>query len=78
MKQDPDRKKKMVAPIIVTAIILFYYILYFALIISFVNTLFFKIMLGAIPIFLGAAMIYVCVQRIREIKGGEEDDLSKY
>ena len=28
--------------------------------------------------YLGGGMIYVCIQRIREIKGGEEDDLSKY
>lgn len=78
MKQNPDKIKKMVAPLVVTVIILFYFIIYFALIISTVNSLFFKILLAAIPALLGAAMIYVCVQRIREIKGGEEDDLSKY
>jgi hypothetical protein len=27
---------------------------------------------------LSVVMIYVCVQRIKEIKGGEEDDLSQY
>ena len=27
---------------------------------------------------LAGGMIYVCIQRIKEIEGGEEDDLSKY
>ena len=31
-----------------------------------------------IPAALGGAMIYVCMERIKEIDGGEEDDLSKY
>jgi hypothetical protein len=37
-----------------------------------------KFLLGIIPLVLSAVMIYVCVQRINEIKGGEEDDLSQY
>lgn len=31
-----------------------------------------------VPIFIGVMMIKVCIERIKEIKGGEEDDLSKY
>jgi hypothetical protein len=27
---------------------------------------------------LSVVMIYVCIQRIKEIKGGEEDDLGQY
>ena len=37
-----------------------------------------KVLLAVIPVILGATMIGVCIQRINEIKGGEEDDLSKY
>ena len=68
---------KMIAPIIITIIIVLYFFLYFGFIISFLNG-FWKILLGIIPLALAAVMIYVCVQRINEIKGGEEDDLSQY
>ena len=37
-----------------------------------------KVVLAVIPAALGGAMIYVCMERIKEIDGGEEDDLSKY
>ena len=33
---------------------------------------------GVIPALLAATMIGVCIERIKEIKGGEEDDLSQY
>lgn len=73
-----EHKKKMVAPIIITVFIVIYYVLYFALVIALVDVLMLKIILGIIPFCLGVGMIYVCIQRIKEIKGGEEDDLSKY
>lgn len=72
-----NSKNKMAAPIIITIIIVLYLFLYFGFIISFLNG-FWKILLGIIPLALAAVMIYVCVQRINEIKGGEEDDLSQY
>jgi tRNA U38,U39,U40 pseudouridine synthase TruA len=31
-----------------------------------------------VPLAFSAVMIYVCLQRINEIKKGEEDDISKY
>ena len=37
-----------------------------------------KFLLGVIPLALAAAMIYVCIERIKEIRSGEEDDLGKY
>ena len=73
-----DHQKKMIAPIIITAVFVLYFTLYFALIIFIVPSIVLKAMLGVIPALLGAAMIWVCVQRIKEIKGGEEDDLGKY
>lgn len=70
-------KNKMAAPIVITMIIVFYLFLYFGFIISLISG-FLKILLGIIPLGLIAVMIYVCVQKINEIKGGEEDDLSQY
>ncbi|MCR5322182.1 MAG: hypothetical protein K6E85_02705 [Lachnospiraceae bacterium] len=72
-----DHKKKMVAPIVVTVIVVLYYIAYFALIAYYLDGVF-KVIFGIIPAVFAVVMIYVCIQRIREIEGGEEDDISKY
>jgi hypothetical protein len=72
-----NHKKKMVAPILITILVVLYYVLYFGFIISYLDGIL-KFLLGIIPLVLSAVMIYVCVQRINEIKGGEEDDLSQY
>ena len=69
-------QKKKIAPIVITVIVL-YYLLYFCLVISLVPVVL-KVVLAVIPAALGGAMIYVCMERIKEIDGGEEDDLSKY
>ncbi len=73
----PEHKKKMIAPIVITVIIIMYYLLYFGLLSVLVDGIG-GILLGIIPLLLGGTMIYVCIQRIQEIKEGEEDDLSKY
>ena len=70
-------KKKMLAPIIVTAIMVLYYIVYFGILVSELEGILLYL-LGIIPIGLSAVMIKVCIDRIKEIKKGEEDDLSKY
>ena len=72
-----EHGKKMIAPIVITVIVVLYYLLYFGVLLYFLP-LILKILFGIIPFLLGGVMIYVCVERIREIKGGEEDDLSKY
>ena len=72
-----SKRKKFLAPIIVTIIMVLYYIAYFGLLIWALDGIW-KYMLGIIPIALSAVMIAVCVERIKEIKEGEEDDLSKY
>ena len=70
-------KKKMVAPIVVTVLMVLYYIAYFGFLITLVEG-FFKYALGIIPLVFSAVMIKVCIERINEIKKGEENDLSKY
>ena len=73
---DP-RKKKMTAPIIVTVLVVLYYIAYFGFLIALLDGLW-KYLLGLLPLVFTIVMIKVCVERIREIKKGEEDDLSQY
>ena len=72
-----SHKKKMIAPIIVTIIMILYYIVYFGFLISMLDGIW-KYALGLIPLVFSGVMIYVCIQRIDEIRKGEEDDISQY
>ena len=72
-----EQQKKLIAPIIVTAIMVLYYIAYFGFLISLIDGIW-KWLLGIIPLALSAVTLKVCIERINEIKKGEEDDLSKY
>ena len=68
--------KKMIAPI--TVLVILYLIAYLGFLIYLIDNIVLKLLSGIIPAFLAAVMIYVCMQRIKEIKGGEEDDLGQY
>ncbi len=72
-----SHKKKMTAPIIITIIIVLYYVIYFGILITLIEGIW-KYLLGIIPMLLSLLMIKVCIERINEIKKGEEDDISKY
>ena len=72
-----EHRKKLIAPIIVTAIMVLYYIAYFGFLIALIDGIW-KWLLGIIPLALSAVMLKVCIERINEIKKGEEDDLSQY
>ena len=72
-----QHKKKMAAPIIVTVIMVLYYALYFGFLITLVSG-FWKYALGIFPLIFAAVTIKVCIERIQEIRKGEEDDLSQY
>ena len=69
--------KKYIAPIVVTVIMVLYYVLYFGFLITLLDGIW-KYILGILPIFFSVMMIAVCIERIKEIKRGEEDDISKY
>ena len=73
-----ELKRKMTAPIVITVLVIAYFFVYFGLLIHSVESVVLKVLLAAVPVLLGAVMLGVCIQRIREIKGGEEDDLSQY
>ena len=70
-------KKKIVAPIVVTVLIILYYIFYFGVLIAILEGIW-KYALGLIPLIFSIVMIKVCIERIKEIQEGEEDDISKY
>ena len=70
-------KNKMIAPIVISVIIILYYVVYFGILIAVLDGIW-KWFLGIIPLALSVIMLKVCIERINEIKKGEEDDLSKY
>jgi len=72
-----SHKRKILAPIIISVIIVLYYVVYFGNLIALIDGIW-KWLLGIIPLALSAVMLKVCIERINEIKKGEEDDLSKY
>ena len=72
-----SHKKKMMAPIVVSVLMILYYVVYFGFLISLLDGVF-KYVFGIMPIIFSIVMIKVCIERIKEIKGGEEDDISKY
>lgn len=68
----------MVAPVIITVLLLLYFI-GFAVVVFLLRPPLAACIIGAvIPLALAGVSLGVCIQRIREIRSGEEDDLSKY
>lgn len=75
-----DRKhgSKMVAPIIITVIFVLYYIGFFVICALMSMPVVLKLLFGLIPLLLAGVCIFVLMERIKEIRSGEEDDLSNY
>ena len=72
-----EHKKKMIAPIVVTIIVILYYVVYFGFLMALLSGVW-RYVLGIFPVVFSVIMIHVCIQRIKEIRTGEEDDISKY
>ena len=70
--------KKMIAPIIIVSLLVLYYIGFFILCMFIPVAPLPKLLLGLVPLLLAGMGIYVLVERIKEIRSGEEDDLSNY
>jgi hypothetical protein len=71
--------RKMVAPIIITVLLVLYYVGIIALFVFEPGIfLWAKLVMVIVPLALSGVLIGACISRIKEIQGGEEDDLSKY
>ncbi len=73
------KTKKMIEPVVIVAMISIYYIA-IGVIFAYMNGVptLAKIIALVVPALLTGVAITVLVQRIKEIKKGEDDDLSKY
>ncbi len=69
---------KMVAPIVITVILVLYYVGFFMACVLLPMPFGAKLLFGLVPLLLAGVCIFVLVERIREIRSGEEDDLSQY
>ena len=72
-----SHNKKMIPPIVISVIIILYYVVYFGILLTLLEGIW-KYVLGIIPLIFSVVMVKVCIERIKEIKEGEEDDISKY
>ncbi len=69
----------MIAPIIIASIVILYYvaiIVLFAIMPGIPDIV--RVLMVVIPLILAGLMLGVLISRIKEIQGGEEDDLSQY
>ena len=73
-----EHRKKMLAPIVITAIFILYLIGY-GIALAVATEWSPVMLLIAIPLVaLGIGMVYTLKSRIKEIRSGEEDDLGNY
>jgi hypothetical protein len=73
-----QHKKKMIAPIIISFLLAAYYFVFFILAFTLEIPLIVKMIGLIIPILSAGVVAFVLVERLKEIRSGEEDDLSKY
>ena len=77
-KMDNDHRKKMIAPIIITVIFVLVMVAYGFVLVSSLGTNPIVILLIFPLMALGIGMVNTLKSRIKEIRSGEEDDLSNY
>ncbi len=70
--------KKLIAPIIVTSLLLSYYGFILLNLVRIPESMGIRILLLVVPLGFMGVSIYVLVERIKEIRSGDEDDLGKY
>ncbi len=71
--------RKMIAPIIITVLIVLYFVgVGLSMSTVMILPLWQKVLYIGIPFIMAIVMVVVLIGRIKEIRSGEEDDLSKY
>lgn len=73
-----NHESKMIVPIIVTILLVFYLIVYAIVCIYIPLPVWVKVMGIIMLLALAGTSVYLLIQRINEIRSGEEDDLSNY
>lgn len=73
-----EQSKKLIAPIIITVLFVLYLVVFVKIWI--LNPMSLGVKITGIIVFLAliSVSVYVLVERVKEIRSGEEDDLGKY
>lgn len=72
------QRKKMAAPIVILCILVLYFSGFISICVWFPIPTIFRVLGIVIPLAVLGVVIFVVIERIREIRSGEEDDLSQY
>ena len=72
-----SHKNKMIAPIIICIIFVLYFIIYFGILYIHLGGVL-RLILGILPLAFALLTVLACIERIKEIRKGEEDDIGKY
>ena len=73
------RFSKIIAPVVVAILLVVYFVVYGVILYSIPDApVIFKVLGVIVPIVFGGYAIWAAKDRIDEIKGGEDDDLSQY
>ncbi|MBE6575697.1 MAG: hypothetical protein E7654_05405 [Ruminococcaceae bacterium] len=73
------KKRNYAAPMAVGVCLILYYIGFAALLLFLPGLVWWvKLLLGILPMAICGMVLYVLIQRIRELRSGETDDLDQY
>ncbi|MBN2557624.1 MAG: hypothetical protein JXB33_02590 [Clostridia bacterium] len=70
--------KKLILPAVFALLYIAFIVLYAVLILTSASPLLWKALIGGLILVTAPVMVYVFIQRYREFKEEEKDDLSKY
>ena len=70
--------KKMIAPVVITIVFILYLLIYLVMLVREAVAEPLVILMGIPLVLLGIGSVYTLFSRIKEIRSGEEDDLSNY
>ena len=70
--------KKVIAPVVITILLVLYLVVYLSIGIFYPIPMMYKIIGTLVPLGLIGVSVFVLVERIKEIRSGEEDDISQY
>ena len=75
---EQEHWKKIIAPIVIACILILYCLVFFVVCLFIPVPFGFRLLFGIVPLALIGVTVFVLVERISEIRSGEEDDLSQY
>ena len=79
VSREQGHTKKIIAPVVIALLFILYYIAMGAIFLWIPGIpVLLKLLVALIPAALAGVILFVLIERIEEIRDGEEDDLSKY